>query len=461
MQKGTKMKQPLSGTLRCPQARSHHFLSNLVASGLALSVGTVAGTGVSSAAPRPEASRAPITVLVDSLRLPMVKAYEKANPSVKLNVELGDAGANGDGSIESKVALANRVGHGWPDIIFSAEANDVQKLGVAPFSFPAVLNQGGLLPSGLIKNYAAGALSPCYIGNKLECLRNDLAFDVLWVNVPLMKQWGYAVPTTWQQWQAIGLDVAKNHPGYVIGSIGDSFDDSIYLQAAQCPINDELSQYTLLDNPNDPHCTGMANLLDPLLKDGALTTTYVFASTFPKQYTGKVLMMVGPAWYSGAIFDTPTGLNSVKGTIAAYPPLMWAGQSKAWTGDVGGGLWIMSSHTSDPQAVAKVLVGLATSTPVQDVSSGYPGYVPAAKSWIAEQDASGFWATPLAPAFAQAVNEVWSGWTETPWDTIGIWTDSVLPNLTAGDSVSSQLPVLGAAISNYAQSDGFTVVTKP
>ena len=56
-------------------------------------------------------------------RLPafrMVKAYEKAHPSVKLDIVTCDAGANGAGSIESKVALSNRVGHGWPDIVFSA-----------------------------------------------------------------------------------------------------------------------------------------------------------------------------------------------------------------------------------------------------------------------------------------------------------------------------------------------------
>jgi multiple sugar transport system substrate-binding protein len=133
---------------------------------------------------------APITVWVDGTRLPMVKAWEKANPSVKLNVVTFDGGANGSGSIESKIALFNRVGHGWPDIVFSTEQNDVQTLGAAPFNFPAVLNNG-LVPKSVINNYATGALSPCYIGNKLECLRNDLAFDVLWVDAPLMKQFGY------------------------------------------------------------------------------------------------------------------------------------------------------------------------------------------------------------------------------------------------------------------------------
>ena len=85
------------------------------------------------------------------------------------------------------------------------------------------------MPKNLLKNFATGALNPCYIGKSLECLRNDMPFDVLWVNVPLMKQFGYTVPTTWQQWQTIGEDVAKNHPGYIIGELGVSYYDAIYL----------------------------------------------------------------------------------------------------------------------------------------------------------------------------------------------------------------------------------------
>src|SRR5271165_4819174 len=116
--------------------------------------------------------------------MPMVKAYEKAHPNIKLNVTTFDGGANGSGSIESKVALFNRIGHGWPDIVFSTEQNDVQTLGAAPFNFPATLNNG-LVSTSVLKNYASGALSPCYVGKHLDCLRNDLAFDVLWVDVPL------------------------------------------------------------------------------------------------------------------------------------------------------------------------------------------------------------------------------------------------------------------------------------
>ena len=424
-----------------------------------LSVAMVAGMGVSAAAPRASASQRTITVWVDSLRLPMVKAYEKANPGVKLNV-VTISPANGSGYIESKVALYNRIGHGWPDIVFSTEANDVQTLGAAPFNFPATLNNG-VVSTSIIKNYAAGGLAPCYIGGKLECLRNDLAFDVLWVDVPLMKKFGYTIPTTWQQWQAIGENVAKNHPGYIIGTLGNSFDDSVYLQAAQCHMNDLINPYTVEDNPSDPNCVHMAKLLDPLLKDGSVpATANDFGADFGKDYAGKTLMLVGAAWLGGAAIQPASGLDAPKGTWEAAAPLRWSGDSKTWTGDVGGGLWIMSSHvpSSDQKAVAKVLVGLATSKAVQDVSSGYPGYIPAAKNWIALQDASHYWASPLAPVFAKAATEVWTGWSETRWDVYGLWAANVTPNLISGNTVLSQLPVMGSQIQNYAQADGFTVV---
>ena len=441
--------------------RPRHRLATVLAGGVAVSISLVAGMGVSSAAPRTAASAQPIVIWVDAPRLPMIKAWEKANPTVKLDVVTFDGGANGSGSIESKVSLFNRVGHGWPDIIFSTEQNDVQKLGLPPFNFPAVLNRG-LVPTSVLNGYATGALAPCYIGGKLECLRNDLAFDVLWVNMPLMKQFGYTAPTTWQQWQAIGEQVAKNHPGYIVGALGDSYDDAVYFQAAQCHLNDITAPYTVLDNPSDPNCVSMAKLLDPLLKDGTVpATANVFGSTFAKKYGDKVLMLVGPAWYSAAVLEgSGFVLNSPKSTFEAFDPLTWAGSKQTYTGDVGGGLWILSSHSKQPQAAAQVMTSLATSTVAQDQSEGYPGYVPAAKSWMTKEDSGSLFAAPLAPVFAKAATEIWPGWSQTPWDVFGLWAQNVTPNLVGGSSVSSQLSVLGSAIQNYAQSDGFQVANK-
>ena len=103
----------------------------------------------------------------------------------------------------------------------------------------------------------------------------------------------------------------------------------------------------------------------------------------------------------------------------------------------------MSSHSANSQAVAKVLVGLATSTVSQNLSQGYPGYMPAAGPWIAKQDASHYYVKPLAPVFAKAAPEIWIGWSQTRWDVFGLWAANVTPNLVAGSSVSSQLSVMG------------------
>lgn len=107
-------------------------------------------------APRPPtASQKPIILSVDSARVPMVKPYMKAFPKVMVDLVTYDGDANGDGTIQSKVAVFNRVGHGWPGIIFSEEQNDVASLGAAPFNYARSLN--ALVPSSVIRFGSPGS----------------------------------------------------------------------------------------------------------------------------------------------------------------------------------------------------------------------------------------------------------------------------------------------------------------
>ena len=50
-------------------------------------------------------------------------------------------------------------------------------------------------------------------------------------------------------------------------------------------------------------------MLDTLIKNRTTPGVSVFTPEFLKTYTGKVLMMPGPAWYSGAIFNNPESLK--------------------------------------------------------------------------------------------------------------------------------------------------------
>ena len=86
--------------------------------------------------------------------------------------------------------------------------------------------------------------------SKPPCLRNDLAFDVLWYNTGLMKQFGYSVPDHVGAMAGAGREGgAVHHPGYIVGTLGNSDDDTIYLQAAQCPVPSQLTAPTLVVNP--------------------------------------------------------------------------------------------------------------------------------------------------------------------------------------------------------------------
>ncbi|MES4907724.1 MULTISPECIES: hypothetical protein [unclassified Streptomyces] len=43
--------------------------------------------------------------------------------------------------------------------------------------------------------FAEGANDVCTVSGTVYCLRNDLSQAVLWYNAPLLKKFGYRVPT--------------------------------------------------------------------------------------------------------------------------------------------------------------------------------------------------------------------------------------------------------------------------
>ena len=246
-------------------------------------------------------SSGPLTVWVDSTRVPAAQAYQKAHPDVKLNIVTYDGDANGSNTLQTKVELYDRTGSGWPDVVFSAENNEASW--AVPAGFTAPLNQG-LIPSSTLSNFATGALDPCTVDGKVYCLRNDLAMVVLWYNAKLMKQWGYQVPTTWPQYEQLGQEVAKQHPGYLVGNAGDTFTPEIYMWASQCQANNITSIRAVTVNVTSSECTRMASLIDTLTKAGSMSKLSVFSTAFDKNEKGKVLMLPGPAWFGGAVFDS-------------------------------------------------------------------------------------------------------------------------------------------------------------
>jgi ABC-type glycerol-3-phosphate transport system substrate-binding protein len=403
-----------------------------------------------------------ITVWVDATRVPAVKAFEKANPNIKVTMVTYDGSANGTNSFQTKMNLFDKAGSGWPDVVWSTQNNDAswasQKDG-SEQAFAAPLDQGLLNPA-ILSGFTEHSLDPCTVSGHVYCLRNDLAPNVLWYNSTLLRQFGYTVPTTWEQYQALGDKVAKEHPGYIIGSVGDSFEGpEIYMWGSQCEANNITGPRAVAVNTSTPQCTRAADMLDDLIGNKTITQDSIFAANFNKAYKDKVLMIPGPAWLGGAIFDSKTGLNVPAGQIGVGAPMTWSGSSPG-TGDVGGGTWFVSSHSKD-LLDARTFATFVTTAPDYQVAlaPGLPAYSTAQTAWIASQQKSGYYVTPLS-VLTDAAKQVWSGWGSGQFSQEGIWAKTMTPQIAAGKKVASLLGTWATAIKNQAQVDGYTVSSK-
>jgi multiple sugar transport system substrate-binding protein len=212
--------------------------------------GLMAGGAVAATAR--SAKSAAITVWVDAPRVPAVKAFEKAYPNIPVKVNVNND-LPGVSDLEEKFALFNQAGSGWPDAIFFPDNDDVSWASSSKIHYTA--NLTSLLPSKVKNGYSKAAIAPCIYGGKWECVRNDDAPDVLWYNAALFKQWGYTPPTTWPQYESLSLEIAKNHPGYYTGMLGDAYAPDRYLWASGCPTNDVVSPGVVHINTADPKCT--------------------------------------------------------------------------------------------------------------------------------------------------------------------------------------------------------------
>jgi ABC-type glycerol-3-phosphate transport system substrate-binding protein len=425
-------------------------------------VATALATTAASGARRAAAS-GPLTVWVDSVRLPAAKLYAKTHPQVKLHIVTFDGDSNGATTLQAKIQLWNRTGHGWPDVIFSEQVNDPVWMGSKPFDYAADLKSA--LPTSVLKKIPSPSISQCTVNGHLVCVQDNLAQEVLYYNKKLMSQFGYAVPTTWQQWAALGDKVAKEHPGYIIGTVGDSYGHWLYLWADQCPLSTLKGPNTVLINVSDPHCTRMANLLDPLIANKSVSNVTVFSPDFAKLYGGsadRVLMMPGPTWYALSLFRDTLKLPAGEWTASA--PLRW-GNEPISTGQVGGGPWIVSRHTKNMAAAVNFVqwnvTTAKTNTKEPDysaVSPGYPSYAPGASAWLKSLNSDPFFAAPPGPAMQAAANDIWKGWGLVTYPDQPVWSNSVVTQLVAGKSLSSLLPALGQGLSQAAQAAGYKVV---
>ena len=92
-------------------------------------------------------------------------------------------------------------------------------------------------PAGDPRRLRQGRAEPCTVDGNTYCLRNDLAQTCSGTTRRSWTSSATRVPTTWEEYQALGEKVAKEHPGYIVGAVGDAWTPEVYFWASQCPAN--------------------------------------------------------------------------------------------------------------------------------------------------------------------------------------------------------------------------------
>jgi len=398
---------------------------------------------------------APITAWIDAARKPMADLWTKTHPDQAslVKFEIVDRG-----QFASKVLLFNNSGSGWPDVVF-AEPNIVQAVADAAHDFPMDLTEW--VDKGTTDKFVPGSLDPCYSpDHKLLCLRNDLAPNVLWYDKTQMDKFGYQVPTTYEDYMALGEKVAKEHPGYVLGTADN--EPTFYMWASGCPVAQPKSMSQVVINATDDKCVRVAKMIDTMTKNGSLSRLNPFD---PKYIAlgnqGKILMMVCAAWCGDYVFNgTYYKPDQLKNQLAAALPMKWAADDKAYTGNWGGSAWSVSRHTVNPKLAVSLAVYMTTDIDVTQIVGTMPAFGPAADAWAKKLDTSKLYATNPYTVMKQAVGMVNPNYTDVVRYDLLAGFKPFLTAVEQGKPTEPTLPDVQKTLIDLAQKQGYDVITK-
>jgi len=421
--------------------------------------GAFAIAGTTVMAMPAQAAKPSITIWVDAPRLPGAKLYaEIMKPTVNVKVEL-----HAQGDLVQKVPLFNRVKKGWPDVVFGPP-NDVSVLKDAGNA----LALDKYAPASFWKDMEAGNQWCKGSDGKYYCVKNDLAQTVLWVNTKLMKDFGYTVPKTMDEFAKIGADIAKNHPGYSLGALGAQGVYSSYLWPSQCPVNQATSATAVKIAPKSPKCTRATALLQPMIDSGVMSTSAPWDADFIKDYgqANKVVMTIGPSWFGEFVIRPASSWAVPAGQITAAPMPMWAGEKVNYSGEWGGGIYTVSPHSKYPkEALAFAIFMVSDKRNVVDVanpdgSKGAPTFPASQKGnalWKAAISADKYYSANPYPAMLEQSKKIFSGEKPVSYDTNGAMEGTFSNELKKQKNAQAALDAFATYASNLAKQLGYKV----
>jgi ABC-type glycerol-3-phosphate transport system substrate-binding protein len=406
--------------------------------------------------PKSTESQSLITVWLDSTRMDGARIYQQLFPEKASRMDFQVVDRT---QFPQEILHFNQAGQGWPDVVF-AEPELVAQTIDSQHDFPLDLRP--VLSAEVLGNFEPHANDACTFAGRLLCLRHDTAPMVLYYNKPLMEKSSYTIPTTWQEYLALGESAGSENPGDIIGSFGDAWGFKAYFDASGCPSSRLLTEKSVQINFSDIRCVRAAKLVDALLANGTLAPYGYFDSHFIQiAQADKILMLVAPSWMALASFGgKPDSLyyNSADHQLGIAAPLRWEGDSGVMTSAMGGGAWVVSKHTQNLQLALDFITWMVSAPEFWDISPDYPVYTPVQPIWKKTISANPLFANdpfPIMQAASQAISPLY---TLPNYDVMGVLNDFVGRALRQQKTIESLLPDLQTAMTAQAQATGYEVI---
>jgi ABC-type glycerol-3-phosphate transport system substrate-binding protein len=394
---------------------------------------------------------APITVWIDQDRQPYIDAYKAANPD---KADLIEEAIVDREQFPSKVLLFNNTNQGWPDVVFG-EPRFVGRVADAAHNFPLDLKPW--VDADVLNNY--DGMAGCTFGDQIFCVRNDLAQYVLYYNKPLMDEFGYAVPTTWEEYQDLSDKVAAEHPGYLLGTFGDGWTFLAYFDPSGCPSHELVDDNTFKVDMSDGRCVRAAKLVDHMIANKTLWNTDYFDATFVQQQNDNKVLMVPMASWAWGVFNGTYYLTA-EHQLGVAPPLKWEDQEQAIDVAQGGAGWMVSRHTKNPKLATELIVWLTTNEDLWSTIPNFPAYKPIQSLFQDQVSGNDIFANDPFPAMQEAAGLLGPLDKWPRFDLISPLTEVVKGAYQENATIESVLNMVAEKLTPLAQTEGYEVVNQ-
>jgi multiple sugar transport system substrate-binding protein len=211
------------------------------------------------------------------------------------------------------------------------------------------------------------------------------------------------------------------------------------------------------------NCKKAMAWMDEMVSSGAVLPTDMFAGeTTDLVKSGKWVLIPSSSWFADYAFvgayyekDDP----ALQGLVGVTAMPKWEGQDQPSVFWWGGGSWVMSRHSVNPQAVADFIVYMTTEATVEQGT--FPAYLPAAEKWLANIETKTQFADPAkaAEVLTTEAGHMWTKGYEAPVNADALWAP-IQSRILAGElNYTQALEEFQAAMVDGGAKLHFEVVT--